>query len=506
PTRTPFNIGRRIDLTDFTATEAKPLARGLSSDESQSEKALDRILFWTGGHPYLTQKLCDLMVKHADDTASTEAVDRLVEEHFFAPEASRAEYNLAFVRDRLTKDKRSADLLNLYRRIYNGKAVLDDPISPIHSALKLSGLVVPRGDRVLRVRNRIYERVFTGRWAKQTMPANWNQRVAIGLVAVLVLAFLFWYEVLQPRPYIETLQTVSEDYQVAYQAYQNLHSIVGYGGTADRLLAEFWDRRSVRAQAEGDRDRGLLTTIQALNANETETRRRQSTLLVGSDYADLLSTYRHGNFVTSVAFSPNGKLLLTGSGDRTARLWRTDTGAPVGPPLRHENSVTAVAFSPDGKLVLTGSWDGTARLWRTDTGAPVGQPLRHEKYVRAVAFSLDGKTVLTATQWWVHFSAISDETLMPKESRLLPGSWTGGYRFLNESGSSLQIALRSTPETVSIESLLLDRPQAEPLAGDPKVLLEEWKNKLALKFADGKFVPLWPVSESGASGSRGGSF
>jgi WD40 repeat protein len=64
-----------------------------------------------------------------------------------------------------------------------------------------------------------------------------------------------------------------------------------------------------------------------------------------------------------VAFSPDGKTVLTGCEDKTARLWDASTGQPTGPPMRHENGVEAVAFSPDGKTVLTGSMDNTAQLW-----------------------------------------------------------------------------------------------------------------------------------------------
>src|SRR5205807_3436170 len=55
---TPFNIGRRIELRDFTETEAEPLARGLGRDGKLGVALLKRILHWTGGHPYLTQRLC----------------------------------------------------------------------------------------------------------------------------------------------------------------------------------------------------------------------------------------------------------------------------------------------------------------------------------------------------------------------------------------------------------------------------------------------------------------
>ena len=104
----------------------------------------------------------------------------------------------------------------------------------------------------------------------------------------------------------------------------------------------------------------------------------------------------HEDWVSSVAFSPDGRTILTGCYDRTARLWDRATGRPIGRPLRHQHCVRSVAFSPDGKLVLTGSFDGIARLWDVATGSPVGPPLRHQHTVSAVAFSPDGRTVLTA--------------------------------------------------------------------------------------------------------------
>jgi tetratricopeptide (TPR) repeat protein len=105
----------------------------------------------------------------------------------------------------------------------------------------------------------------------------------------------------------------------------------------------------------------------------------------------------HQETVYRVAFGPDGKTVLTRSDDKTARLWDATTGRPLGQPMTHQSVVSDAAFSPDGKTVLTGSFDKTARLWDATTGQPLGLPLTHQGWVWAVAFSPDGKTVLTGS-------------------------------------------------------------------------------------------------------------
>jgi WD40 repeat protein len=120
----------------------------------------------------------------------------------------------------------------------------------------------------------------------------------------------------------------------------------------------------------------------------------------------------HPGGLESALLSPNGKLVLTGGRDGTARFWQTDTGEPFGPPLRHGTPddkqgirISAAGFSPDGELVVTGSQlidlaarrfaGGEVRQWRVATGEQVGQPWPHRGPLKAITFSADGQRVLT---------------------------------------------------------------------------------------------------------------
>jgi WD40 repeat protein len=105
----------------------------------------------------------------------------------------------------------------------------------------------------------------------------------------------------------------------------------------------------------------------------------------------------HEDSIEFATFSPDGARIVTASWDCTARIWNSETGAPIGQPLKHDGGVLSAAFSPDGTRVVTASWDFTARIWNASTGAPIGQPLVHEGEVNAATFSPHGTHVLTAS-------------------------------------------------------------------------------------------------------------
>ena len=105
----------------------------------------------------------------------------------------------------------------------------------------------------------------------------------------------------------------------------------------------------------------------------------------------------HRETVRMVAFSPDGRLLISGSNDDTAQIWDSASGQPIGRELVHRGEVFTVGFSPNGKLAVTGGYDGAVRFWDVPSGQPVGEPMRHEGVVWTAVFSADGKRLLTGS-------------------------------------------------------------------------------------------------------------
>lgn len=172
PLKTPFNIGVPIQLTDFDFNheDSKILAHGLAPDEKSAEKLLRQVFTWTGGHPYLTQKTCAAVARWAklqwNPTQVPLIVDEIVKNVFLSESGKNSDDNLKVLRNRISKTDRSIEMLGYYKRIRERGIIDDNELDPTLTALKLSGLVKPNEDGILKVRNRIYEIVFDISWIR----------------------------------------------------------------------------------------------------------------------------------------------------------------------------------------------------------------------------------------------------------------------------------------------------------------------------------------------------
>jgi len=193
----PFNIGRHIELTDFTSSEAAPLALGIAG----ALPILQRVLYWTNGHPYMTQRLCRAVAEERD-VATPRQVDTICERLFLSKRAYDTDDNLAFVRSRLLHSEVDlAALLHLYQQVQSGKEVKDDDTSPLVPVLRLCGVVGVQGG-LLTERNRIYDHVFDRDWILSHLPDAELRRlreayrrgvlrtIVIGAIVLLAMAFL----------------------------------------------------------------------------------------------------------------------------------------------------------------------------------------------------------------------------------------------------------------------------------------------------------------------------
>lgn len=177
--RTPFNIGRAIELQGFQQDEAIPLVAGLTTKVNNAQGILREILHWTKGQPFLTQKLCRLVVETCDTVnrcpiiipAGTEGywVEQIVQSQIIKDWTTQDQpEHLRTIRDRLLYNEAMAGrLLGIYQRILAGEAITNDD-SPEQIELLLSGLVVQQHG-ILEVKNPIYQKVFNSQWVTEQL-------------------------------------------------------------------------------------------------------------------------------------------------------------------------------------------------------------------------------------------------------------------------------------------------------------------------------------------------
>ncbi|NEP01069.1 MAG: WD40 repeat domain-containing protein [Symploca sp. SIO2E9] len=484
-TMTPFNIGRAIELTGFTQSEAMPLVAGLVGKVKDPEQVIEQVLSWSGGQPFLTQKLCQLIVNEVKwgrwedgkyfPSRISQIVYQKIIDHWIAQDEPP---HLRTIRDRLLKDKRHAGrLLGKYQMLLQDKELeADDSVSQME--LLLSGLVV-REKRKLRVYNCIYQQVFNLDWVEVQLSylrpysqllEGWiasqqsdesrllrgqalreAQEWAAGKsLSNIDYQFLAASQELDRKEVQQALDAATEASKILSQANRTLKQAQqqakrvirrGLATTMFVAVGLLGLTGSLALQVLEDKHQILISEIKTLNTSSQallEANHQLDALLEALKAAVKLQN-EHGNFhfqwslsktrsladiqihnqveltlrqavywvreinrlqghthaVRNASFSPDGKLIATASGDKTAKLWSIE-GKELLTLQGHKNWVNSVSFSPDGKMIATASGDKTAKLWSIE-GKELLTLQGHENRVNSVSFSPDGKMIATAS-------------------------------------------------------------------------------------------------------------
>jgi len=431
--RTPFNIGQRVDLTDFSFEEALPFADGFGLSSKHAQRLLSWALHWTNGYPYLTQRLCRTLATQSRPHWSKREVEQLVATTFFG-EKSQQDNNLQFVRDMLTR--RAPDrtaVLSTYRDISRGRrAVLDEEQSTTKNHLELAG-VARREGHALRVRNAIYQTVFDDRWIKEHLSTTWPQRLRrVRRVAISIIIPLFILSVVlagyawslasdanaqrqsavaaKATAEIAAIQAIdarqtSEARRVDAEAARATAEIAQVTATVAQGRAEVSRNGAVARQLDFaansalDPEVGLLLSMEAAKRDWDNPEIQQTLQRRIRDSHIKAVLPKQPDEVTSATFSPDGKHIVTASRDNVARIW--DYPQTIGTPsitlAGHTQRIWSVAYSLDGSQIVTASEDGTARVWEArKNGEPIVQ-VRHTQSVYSAEFSADGERIVTAS-------------------------------------------------------------------------------------------------------------
>jgi WD40 repeat protein len=425
PTRTPFNIGKAIKLNGFTFEEALPLAKGLNLKGSDPLKLLQEILAWTGGQPFLTQKLCNHVCQLAQQIViepDTEAIwlEKLVKESILNEwEFQDEPEHLRTIQNQIESyGKQTSRILGIYQQIVQGIAIKSDG-TPAQTELLISGLVVKQNG-YLKIKNRIYEEIFNLQWVKQQLQTL--------------------------RPYAESLQTwLDSDRQdcsrllrgKALKEAQNWAKGKSLSDLDYQFLAasEEHDRQEIQLVLKVERAKAIAAQLKAEQQQRLQVQKNaklQQCVLIVVSCAFLISSglgivalwqYRQARIseIKALASSSQGLFVSNHQLDamieaikakiQLQKLRGVDSEITnkVEAALRqtvygnnefnrligHQGSVLTVDISPNNQLIATGSNDKTVKIWKRD--GTLLQTLQHSATIHRLAFSPDSRQIVSGS-------------------------------------------------------------------------------------------------------------
>jgi WD40 repeat protein len=502
--RTPFNIGRAIQLNGFQIHEISPLAAGLTGFDNP-QAVLNEVLAWTGGQPFLTQKLCDLLVafqktisypnlKAEGEITEAESIKHIVIQQIVENWESQDEPpHLKTIKDRILMSKyNTGALLGLYQQILQLEQIPAADTSE-QIELRLSGLVVEHHG-YLRVYNRIYATVFDLNWVEKALAdlrpysevlSAWvasscqdNSRLLLGLALE------------EANNWAANKSLNEQDYQFLNASNelekQEIAKALAFQEEESRILAQA-NETLTTAQHQAKRQirfaGGVIicsligATIAFISANNQLRETQLGTRLEQAGVVALqqFKTKQIESLVTAMDAGQKLKELVKDG----RSLEKYPATSPllalqsilgnireIKQFLAHKDDITTVNWSHDGKYIVTASNDKTARIWNF-SGKLIAELKGHLDGVFIANFSPDGKYIITAS---------NDKTA----------------RIWDFSGK--QLAILKHQENITSASFSPDGKRVITTSGNPLVIETSWDGKSIVNTPNDKTARVWDLS------------
>ena len=174
----------------------------------------------------------------------------------------------------------------------------------------------------------------------------------------------------------------------------------------------------------------------------------------------------HLSSISSIAFSPDGQTLASGSADRTIKIWNLNSRVPRYTLSGHSSLIDAVAISSDGKILASGSWDYTIKIWNLETGELIQTLCEHSGWIKSLAITPDGQSLASSSAdrtiklWNLatasvqttlsgHSSAVHSVVISPDGQMLASGSADKTIKIWNLSSGEVKLTLEGHSDAVN---------------------------------------------------------
>ncbi|BAZ08303.1 YD repeat protein [Calothrix sp. NIES-4071] len=455
--RTPFNIGTAIELHGFKLKEVQPLVKGLAGRVSDPQAVMAEILAWTSGQPFLTQKLCNLVVnlnitQYCQFQEGETQLTQLVRKHVIQNWQSQDEpEHLRTISSRiLSNNDTCGRLLGIYQQVLQFEPLLLREVGGIESdnsqeqtELILIGLV-EKHQGYLRVKNRIYQEVFNLEWVEKQLsclrPYSQTFDAWIASKQTDLSRLLRGQALIDAQKWAQGKSLSNLDYQFLANSEEHDREEMKVALLASR--AEAIEARLISAQKAAKFQRfflGAVTTglimsvvlaiatfFQFRNAIKSARQARTSEIkaLVSSSQGLFASNQKLDAMVAAIKAKRGLQNVLVDA--KTNALVETNLRQAVygtnefNSLIGHQGGVLSISMSHDGNFFATGSNDKTVRIWKRD--GTLLQTLEQKATPYGVAFSSDSRTFVSGNlDGTIHLWRLEENGKVATQLRTIQG-------------------------------------------------------------------------------------